>query len=105
MKRLIVLTLLVAVLVLTAGTAASAAFLCPVVGDGVINAANTHGAEVSGDHGVVVIGPDVGTSILPGKEQAGANSNPMAHNPYGPNDPNASPPPGNGNYEWSPIWP
>ena len=43
---------------------ADAAFLCPIVGEGVINAdAN------NGDHGVSTIGPPAGTSFLPGNNQ------------------------------------
>jgi hypothetical protein len=72
-------------------------FLCPVVGDGVRNAdAN------NGDNGVSAIEPAVGTSFFPGKNQAGANSNPNAHNTLGPGDPDAGP---GGNPDFSPIWP
>lgn len=73
------------------------AFLCPVVGDGVINA-DSH----NGDNGVSVIQPPVGTSFLPGNNQAGANSNTNAHNSSGPGDPDAGP---GGNPDFSPIWP
>jgi hypothetical protein len=46
------------------------AFLCPVVGDGVLNADSRNG-----DNGVSTITPPVGTSFLPGNNQAGANAN------------------------------
>lgn len=72
-------------------------FLCPVVGDGVINA-----DEHNGDNGVSVIEPPVGTSFLPGNNQAGANSNSSAHNSEGPGNPDAGP---GGNPDYSPIWP
>jgi hypothetical protein len=89
----------------TSGIAAGSehnAFLCPIVGDGVVVAdAN------NGDNGVENIGPlpgSGGASILPagGENQAGANSNPNAHNTEGPG---TSPGPGDGNSDWSPIWP
>lgn len=76
------------------------AFLCPIVGDGVVNA-DSH----NGDNGVENIGPlpgSGGASFLPGNNQAGANSNTTAHNPEGPG---TSPGPGDGNSDWSPIWP
>jgi ABC-type sugar transport system substrate-binding protein len=75
------------------------AFLCPAVGHGVENAdAN------NGDHGVSVIGPIASgdQSFLPGNNQAGANANPSGWNAEGPG---SSPGPGDGNSEWSPIWP
>jgi hypothetical protein len=67
---------------------ASAAFLCPVVGDGVNNAE--------------AINPPVGTSFFPGNNQAGANANPNAYNTHGPGNPNAGP---GHNPNFSPIWP
>jgi hypothetical protein len=73
------------------------AFLCPVVGDGVNNADSKNG-----DNGVEAIDPPVGTSLLPGNNQAGANSNPKAHNTKGPDDPTAGP---GQNPDFSPIWP
>ena len=75
------------------------AFLCPAVGHGVANA-DTH----NGDHGVSVIG-QIGSgdySFLPGNNQAGAHANPNGHNADGPV---TSPGPGNGNSDWSPLWP
>lgn len=78
-------------------SANDAPFLCPVVGDGVLNAdAN------NGDNGVSAITPPVGTSLLPGNNQAGANANPNAYNASGPGDPDAGP---GGNPDYSPIWP
>jgi hypothetical protein len=75
----------------------STAFLCPVVGDGVINA-DAH----NGDNGVASIQPPVGTSFLPGNNQAGAHANPNAYNTEGPGNPDAGP---GGNPDFSPIWP
>ena len=101
MKRIkfLVLALVVAGGALTSPAVASAndAFLCPVVGDGVLNA-DAH----NGDHGVSAIQPPVGTSFFPGGNQAGANSNPKAHNTDGPGNPDAGP---GGNPDFSPIWP
>ena len=82
-------------------------FLCPVVGGerndnagkdtGVLNADANNGAN-----GVAAITPPVGTSQLPGKNQAGANANPNAHNTKGPGDETAGP---GQNPDFSPIWP
>jgi hypothetical protein len=83
--------------VLGLSTSASAAFLCPVVGDGVNNADDNNG-----DNGVSAINPPVGTSFLPGNNQAGANSNDNAHNSDGPGNPDAGP---GDNPDYSPIWP
>jgi len=74
-----------------------AAFLCPVVGDGVLNA-DSH----NGDNGVAAIQPPVGISFLPGNNQAGANANDNAYNSDGPGNPDAGP---GGNPDFSPIWP
>ena len=73
-------------------------FLCPVVGDGVLNA-DAH----NGDNGVAAIGPAVGTSLLPG---GGAHTTNLpvagsAINPEGPGNPDAGP----GNPGFRPIWP
>lgn len=81
----------------TAMPAFAAPFLCPVVGDGVLNA-----DLKNGDHGVSAITPPVGTSFLPGENQAGANANPNAYNTLGPSDPSAGP---GHNPDFSPIWP
>ena len=63
----------------TAGVASAGdQFLCPIVGAGVQNA-DAH----NGDNGVVAINPPAGTSLLPGKNQAGANANPNAYNANG----------------------
>lgn len=97
-KILMVLAVLtVGVIGTTAVASANDAFLCPVVGDGVLNA-DSH----NGDNGVSTIAPPVGTSFLPGNNQAGANSDPNAHNTSGPGDPDAGP---GGNPDFSPIWP
>ena len=92
----ILLSVLVLGLLATTGSA-SAAFLCPVVGDGVLTAdAN------NGDNGVSTIDPPVGTSFLPGNNQAGANADSNAYNTDGPDNPDAGP---GGNPDFSPIWP
>jgi len=100
MKLRIIVVLAVLVIGAVAGpgiASADVAFLCPIVGDAVINAdAN------NGDNGVAVITPPAGTSFLPGNNQAGANSNTNAHNTSGPGDPDAGP---GGNPDFSPIWP
>ena len=101
MRKIRVLVALGVLLIAAIGTTAIAsaddAFLCPVVGDGVLNA-DAH----NGDNGVSTITPPVGTSFLPGKNKAGANSNPTAHNTEGPGNPDAGP---GGNPDFSPIWP
>ena len=78
------------------------AFLCPIVGDGVINAADTNG-----DNGVAVITPPAGTSLLPaGSEDsngAGTHANAAALNPGGPGD--SANNPGVDNPDFTPIWP
>jgi hypothetical protein len=100
MKLRIIGVLAVLVIGAVAGpgiASADSGFLCPVVGDGVLTAdAN------NGDHGVEAINPPVGTSFLPGNNQAGANSNTNAHNTSGPGDPDAGP---GGTPDSSPIWP
>ena len=104
-RSLAVVTVLAIGGVMGTAAVASAApgdpFLCPVVGDGVVNA-DTH----NGDNGVKVInfpdGPPVGISFLPGNNQAGANANSNAHNTDGPGNPDAGP---GHNPDFSPIWP
>ena len=93
----VMLFLVVGIVGTTSVASAADPFLCPVVGDGVNNA-DAH----NGDNGVSTINPPVGTSFLPGNNQAGANSNPRAHNTKGPGDPTAGP---GGNPDFSPIWP
>ena len=98
MRRRLVVAGVLGALVAGPGSAAQAApFLCPVVGGGVLNADARNGAQ-----GVEAITPPVGTSLLPGKNQAGAHANANAHNAVGPSDPNAGP---GGNPDFSPIWP
>ena len=73
-------------------------FVCPVVGDGVINA-DSH----NGDNGVFAIDPPVGTSLLPG---GGAHTTnlPVAGKAINPNGPGyAAGGPGDPTY--TPIWP
>ena len=99
-RRLSVLALLMMLAVVGMIGSASAAFandapfLCPVVGDGVLNAF---------DHGGVSfkIEPPVGTSLLPGNNQAGDNANSSAYNTQGPV---VGAGPGQ-NSDFSPIWP
>lgn len=81
----------------TAVASADPAFLCPVVGDGVLNADSRNGG-----HGVQAITPPVGTSLLPGKNKAGEQANPNAYNTEGPGNPDAGP---GHNPDFSPIWP
>jgi len=99
MLRISVVLMIVAVGVVgtTAFASAGPAFLCPVVGDGVLNA-----DEHNGDHGVDTIAPPVGTSFLPGHNQAGMHANPNAYNTDGPGNPDAGP---GHNPDFSPIWP
>ena len=102
MVKLRIFVLLGVVILGLLGTTAVASadnhpFLCPVVGDGVLNA-----DDHNGDNGVSTITPPVGTSFQPGNNQAGANSNPTAYNTSGPGDPDAGP---GGNPDYSPIWP
>lgn len=73
-------------------------FLCPVVGDGVTNAESHNGP----DRGVDPIYPPVGTSFIPGNNQAGLHVNDNALNTHGPGNPNAGP---GHNPEFSPLWP
>jgi hypothetical protein len=78
-------------------------FLCPVVGDGNGEGKGVLNADArNGDNGVEAIQPPVGTSQLPGKNQAGAHANPNAYNTKGPGDPTAGP---GHNPDFSPIWP
>ena len=81
------------VLTLAPGAQAGPAFLCPVVGKGVLDAPGRADA---------VITPPVGTSFLPGKNQAGGRANWHAYNTKGPGDPTAGP---GHNPDYSPIWP
>ena len=100
MRKIRVLVALGVLLIAAIGTTTIASaddpFLCPVVGDGVLNA-DAH----NGHNGVATIGPDVGTSLLPGNNQAGANANANAYNTQGPVE-GAGP---GGNPDFSPIWP
>lgn len=73
------------------GPGSGGAFLCPDVGAGVLNHRPDAGQLASG-----------GYTFLPGHNQAGAKANMNAHNTLGPGE---SPGPGNGNSDWSPIWP
>jgi hypothetical protein len=103
-KRLLVVPLALALVLLFATTSIAFAdapdpvdnnepvFLCPVVGDGV-NTADSH----NGDNGVAAIDPPVGTSLIPGNNQAGEKANDLA--PGGP-----GPGTGPGSEGFSPIW-
>jgi hypothetical protein len=97
MRKLLVTVIAVSALgLVTAGVAvADDPFLCPIVGDGVLNAdAN------NGEHGVAAIEPPAGTSLIPGKNQAGVNANPSAYNANG--GPEAGNSPGAAGF--TPIW-
>jgi hypothetical protein len=95
------LTALAAFLVLGTGTAFAAApdvvgpgsgpFLCPSVGQGVVNNRPDAGQL-----------PDGSYTFLPGHNQAGANADESALNTLPASE---SPGPGDGNSDWSPIWP
>ncbi|HZJ02330.1 MAG TPA: hypothetical protein VFE20_01395 [Thermoleophilia bacterium] len=101
----ILLAALLAMLILSVAPAAAAApdvvgpgdgsvpFLCPSAGEGQGIAKNQDTA------GTVADGRQ---TFLPGNNQAGAHANPNGFNAYAAVD---SPAPGNGNNEWSPIWP
>jgi len=68
-------------------------FLCPAVG-------NSTAADANGRFGEL---PEEGTyTFLPGNNQAGAHANSKALNTENPAPGNV---PGNGNSDWSPIWP
>lgn len=67
------------------------AFLCPAVGAGVLNHRPDAGEL-----------PNENYTFLPGHNQAGANASMNSNNTLGPGE---SPGPGNGNTDWSPIWP
>lgn len=97
LRKVIIWGLISGGLIVFTSTISAAAFLCPVVGDGVLNADDNNG-----DHGVDAISPPVGTSFLPGNNQAGNNANPNAYNIYGPGNPDAGP---GHNPFFSPIWP
>ncbi len=96
-RKILLVASLFGAIFLIPNIASAQPFLCPVVGDGVLNA-DAH----NGDHGVEAITPPVGTSQLPGKNQAGANANYHAWNTEGPSNPNAGP---GHNPDFSPIWP
>ena len=66
------------------------AFLCVDAGLGVLN---NHGGNVL---------PSGGVTFLPGHNQSGAHAN---ANSYNADSPALSEGPGNGNRDWSPIWP
>jgi hypothetical protein len=66
-------------------------FLCPAVGAGILNHMPDAGEIPNGNY-----------TFLPGHNQAGAYANPNSFNTLSPGQ---SPGPGNGNSDWSPIWP
>jgi hypothetical protein len=94
-KRLALFAGTATVALAAAGGASAEPFLCPIVGDGVLNA-DAH----NGDNGVAAITPPAGTSLLPGNNQAGANANPNAYNAFG--GPTAGNTPGSPGF--TPIW-
>lgn len=69
------------------------AFLCPAVGAGVLN----HRPDAG-----VLPNTDGKYTFLPGHNQSGAHANPHAFNTLSPGE---TPGPGDGNSDWSPIWP
>lgn len=94
-KRIAVLFSVTGLALGTAGAAGAAPFLCPIVGDGVLNA-DAH----NGDNGVAAITPAAGTSLLPGNNQAGEHANANAYNAFG--GPTAGNTPGTPGF--TPIW-
>jgi len=79
----------------TAGVAGAAdSFLCPIVGDGVLN--NTAKGPTA------VITPPAGTSLSPGNNQAGEHANANAYNSYGDGTPISGNAPGADGF--TPIW-
>ena len=68
-------------------------FLCPAVGSGVLNSPLGAGALPNTDGKY---------TFLPGHNQAGDHANPDSFNTLSPGQ---TPGPGNGNSDWSPIWP
>jgi hypothetical protein len=99
-----------AAIVATAGIAAAAQpsgpatgpegqFLCPAVGAGVITADAANGSHSEVDTGTINSGQQ---TFLPGNNQAGAHVNSNALNT---DNPGTTAGPGNGNSDWSPIWP
>jgi hypothetical protein len=94
-KRLAALAAAGALALATPAAASAAPFLCPIVGDGVNNA-----DARNGDNGVKAINPPAGTSLLPGKNPAGAKANPEAYNEFGGPDAGNSP----GSPGFTPIW-
>jgi hypothetical protein len=94
-----------AMILTTAGSALAAAppvvghgdgttpFLCPAVGAGVLHHMPDAGALPNTDGKY---------TFLPGHNQAGAHANPNSFNTLSPGQ---TPGPGNGNSDWSPIWP
>lgn len=75
------------------GVGPNGEFLCPAVG-------NETAAEANGKGWGEL--PNGNYTFLPGNNQAGNHANSNALNTEGPGD---SPGPGNGNSDWSPIWP
>jgi hypothetical protein len=94
-NRLALLAGVAVVALAGAGAASAEPFLCPIVGDGVVNA-DSH----NGDNGVHAINPAAGTSLLPGNNQAAANADPNAYNAFG--GPTAGNTPGTAGF--TPIW-
>jgi hypothetical protein len=75
------------------GVAGADPFLCPAVGNETAAQANGKGwGEL----------PNDSYTFIPGNNQAGEHANENALNTLGPSE---SPGPGNGNSDWSPIWP
>ncbi len=96
----ILLAALLAMLVFTVAPAAAAA--PPVVGDdGGAFLCVDAGLGVLNNHGGNVL-PSGGVTFLPGHNQAGAHADSNSYNADSAAD---SPGPGNGNTDWSPIWP
>jgi hypothetical protein len=75
------------------GAVGAEPFLCPAVGNETASEANGKGwGELPNDN----------YTFIPGSNQAGSHANANALNTLGPAE---SPGPGDGNRDWSPIWP
>jgi hypothetical protein len=74
-------------------------FLCPAVGQGVVNADAHNGDHSDVNTGTLASGDQ---TFLPGNNQAGAHADANALNT---DNPDTTAGPGGGNSDWSPIWP
>lgn len=95
-KRIVIFFGAAALALGTAGVAGAAQgdpFLCPIVGDGVLNQPSENVIDPS---------PPAGTSLSPGNNQAGPNADDNAYNSVGDGAPNSGNTPGTAGF--TPIW-